>query len=247
MSSPDTRPVAGGSGDSHRAPTMRASQLLRVPTIWFFPLGVASVLIFLIALFYIGSVVNPVSHLSGLPVALADEDQGASVLGRHVDIGAQVASSLRHSHAVSSRLSLDAVPLGAAEQQMRGNDAYTTIVIPPGFTASLLGAYGLAPARSSGGKPTVRLLTNPRSGSIGVALATGVAQPAAFGTLGQLIALLVFIYLASALSGGTTHSWPWRRPPLHRQLRAAPPGPRRRPGHPILRGRGTPVSRVAWS
>jgi YhgE/Pip-like protein len=162
----------------HAAPRLRAGDLLRVRAVWVTPLAVASVLVFLMTLFYIGSVVNPVGHLSGLPVALADEDQGATVLGQHVDIGAQVVSGLQHSTAVSSRLSLHAVSLAQAESQMRSNDAYATIVIPPGFTASLLSAYGLTPASTSpGGKPTVRLLTNPRSGSIGVELATGVAEP----------------------------------------------------------------------
>jgi len=42
-----------------------------------------------------------------------------------------------------------------------------------------LSAYDLAPSSSStGGQPTVRLLTNPRSGSIGVQLASGVAGAA---------------------------------------------------------------------
>ena len=161
-----------------RAPRLRAADLPRARAVWITPLAVAAVLVFLMTLFYIGSVVNPVGHLSGLPVALADEDQGATVLGQHVDIGAQVASGLEHSTAVSSRLSLDRATVAQAESRMRSNDAYATIVIPPGFTASLLSAFGLAPSSTSpGGKPTVRLLTNPRSGSIGVQLATGVAEP----------------------------------------------------------------------
>ena len=178
MSSPGQEVDGERSEVDSVAPRMRAAQLLRVRAIWITPLAVASVLVFLMTLFYIGSVVNPVGHLSGLPVALSNEDQGATVLGQHIDIGAQVASGLRDSRAVSSRLSLHTVTLSQAESQMNSNDAYATIVIPPGFTASLLSAYGLAPSSASpGGKPTVRLLTNPRSGSIGVELASGVAEP----------------------------------------------------------------------
>ncbi len=59
---------------------------------------------------------------------------------------------------------------------MNSGNAYAAIVIPPGFTASLLSAYGLSSA--SAGTPTIQLPTNPRAGSIGVQLATGVAQPA---------------------------------------------------------------------
>jgi YhgE/Pip-like protein len=130
------------------------------------------------SLFYVGSVVNPVGHLSGLPVALVDQDQGATVLGRHVDIGAEVAAGLRDSPAVSSRLSLDPLTLREANGRMNTNGAYATILIPPGFTNSLLLAYGLTPSSETGSNPTVQILTNPRAGSIGVSLATGVAQPA---------------------------------------------------------------------
>ena len=58
---------------------------------------------------------------------------------------------------------------------MNSDNAYAAIVIPPGFTASLLSAYELS--SGSAGTPTIQLLTNPRAGSIGVQLATGVAQP----------------------------------------------------------------------
>lgn len=178
MSSPEREIDGERSNVGNVAAKMRASQLLRVRAIWITPLAVASVLVFLMTLFYIGSVVNPLGHLSGLPVALSNEDQGATVLGQHVDIGAQVASGLQDSGAISSRLSLHAVTLAQAENQMNSDDAYATIVIPPHFTASLLSAYGLAPSSASpGGKPTVRLLTNPRSGSIGMELASGVAEP----------------------------------------------------------------------
>lgn len=103
------------------------------------------------------------------------------VAGEHVDIGAQMASGLERSHAVSSRLALDALPLSQARERMGSNGAYATIVIPPDFTQTLLAAYGQDPSDTSGSsaeKATVTLLTNPRAGSIGVALATGVSEPA---------------------------------------------------------------------
>src|SRR5271154_1492738 len=163
-------------------PRVRASQLLRARGIWITSLASASVLIFLITLFYMESLVNPEGHLSGLPVALVNEDQGATVLGRHVDIGNQVVSGLQDSSAVSSRLSLHIVTIAQAENQMNSDDVYATVVIPPHFTSSLLSAYDLSQSSASTtGKPTVRLLTNPRSGSIGVQLASGVAGAALRG------------------------------------------------------------------
>ena len=51
---------------------------------------------------------------------------------------------------------------------------YTAVVIPPGFTASLLAVTGVGRSTS---KPTVELLTNPRAGTLAVSLATGVLHP----------------------------------------------------------------------
>lgn len=71
--SPPSQP---GEGEAEHGgvtgPAMRASRLLRVSAVWLIPLAVASVLVFLMALFYLGSVVNPIEHLSGLPLLLAN-------------------------------------------------------------------------------------------------------------------------------------------------------------------------------
>ncbi len=158
------------------APGVRASTLLRVRNVWLAPIILASVLMFLMTLFYVGAIVNPTGHLSGLPVELVNEDSGRTVQGSHVNFGAQVASALLGSHDVTSRLSLQEVSSAQATAQMNSDKAFAAIVIPPGFTASLLSAYGLASA--SAGTPTLELLTNPRAGGTGVELATGVAQPA---------------------------------------------------------------------
>jgi YhgE/Pip-like protein len=157
-------------------PRIRASALLRVRTVWLAPIALAAVLVFFMTLFYIGAIVNPAGHLNGLPVALVSEDRGGTVQGSPVNFGAEVASDLEHSRQVTSKLSLGEVSAAQAKTQMNSNNAYAAIVIPPGFTASLLSAYGLA--SGSSGTPAVQQLTNPRAGSTGVQLATGVTQPA---------------------------------------------------------------------
>jgi YhgE/Pip-like protein len=162
-----------------------ASRLLRVRAVWLVPIVLAAVLVFFMTLFYIGAIVNPSGHVSGLPVALVNEDHGATAQGSQVNFGSEVASDLLHSRELTSKLSLHEVSLAQAEAQMSSNNAYAAIVIPPGFSASLLSAYGLTSASTasgtsgaSAGTPTVQLPTNPRAGSIGVQLATGIAEPA---------------------------------------------------------------------
>jgi YhgE/Pip-like protein len=170
-------------GDRGGAPGVRASRLLRVRTVWLAPITMAAILMFFMSLFYIGAIVNPAGHLSGLPVVMVNDDQGATLQGGHVDFGAEVAGDLLHSRSVTSRLSLKEVSSAQAGTRMNSNKAFADIVIPADFSTSLLSAYGLAsapasPSSASAEVATVQLLTNPRAGSTGAQLAAGVAQPA---------------------------------------------------------------------
>jgi YhgE/Pip-like protein len=135
-----------GSGIRGVTPRIRASALLRVRTVWLAPIALAAVLLFFMTLFYVGAIVNPTGHVSGLPVALVNEDRGATMQGSQVNFGAEAASDLLHTRDVTSRLALDEVSYAQAEAQMNSGNAYAAIVIPPGFSASLLSAYGLASA-----------------------------------------------------------------------------------------------------
>jgi YhgE/Pip-like protein len=164
------------AGNPGATPGVRASTLLGVRTLWLAPISLAGALMFFMTLFYIGAIVNPAGHLSGLPVALVNEDRGVAVQGTQVNYGAEVASGLLRSHEVISRLSLKKLTSTQAAALMNSNRAFAAIEIPPNFSASLVSVYRLAPGSAS--PPTVQLLTNPRAGSTGVQLATGVAQPA---------------------------------------------------------------------
>lgn len=95
-------------------------------------------LIIVMTLVYFGSVVNPTAHLHGLPVAVVNEDAGGKVGSQPVDFGQQLAAGLIHSPALSSRLALRPSTLGEAGNEMDVGKEFAAIVIPPGFTVSLL-------------------------------------------------------------------------------------------------------------
>ena len=72
--------------------------------------------------------------------------------------------------------------------------SYATVVIPPGFTASLLSRAGVSAAAAGSARPQIVILTNQRAGTIGASLASGVLQPglqAASGQIGRQLAALV--------------------------------------------------------
>jgi hypothetical protein len=86
-----------------------------------------------------------------------------------------VQRGLSDSTAVAGRLALTDTTLSSAEQAMDHGASYATVVIPPGFTASLLNLAGVS-ASGPGSGPEIVILTNQRAGTIGASLATGVLQ-----------------------------------------------------------------------
>lgn len=158
---------------------LRAGQLLKDKGVWAFPLGVGSVLVLLMTLFYFGSIVDPTGHLHNLPVVVVDQDAGATTTSGRVDLGEQVVGALTKTPAVTDRLAVRALSLSEADAEMDKGAAYAAVVVPSGFSTSVLALAG-GPTKTSAPSslPTVELMANPRAGTIGVSLAEGVLQPA---------------------------------------------------------------------
>jgi YhgE/Pip-like protein len=204
------------SGDDRGAASafpVRAGQVLKSRKLWIFPIVLGLVLVALITTFYIGSVVDPISHLRGLPVAVVNQDRTVSAGGRQINFGQDVERGLSGSTAVTSRLDLTDTTLSSAEQAMNRGAVYAVVDIPAGFSASLLTLAGASSGASSGGSTSaggadgasaaIEVLTNQRAGGVGVNLATGVLQPAlskASSQLGQQLAAAVPAQADSALT-----------------------------------------------
>ena len=136
-------------------------------------------MVLVITLAYIGSVVNPAAHLHGLSVAVVNQDAGATVGARRVNLGDRLTAGLSGSRAVTSRLAVRQSTLAAVQQRMDEAKTYAAVVIPPNFSASLAALAGIRPpVGQSVSKPSIELLTNPRAGTLAVSLASGVLDPA---------------------------------------------------------------------
>jgi YhgE/Pip-like protein len=188
---------------------VRAGRLLRVRAVWVAVLVVGSLVVAAMAALYIGSATNPLAHLSGLPVAVVNQDRGATVGTQRLEVGRQIEAGLLAAPAVTDRLHLEVLTLSQAEQAMDRDGLYATLVIPPGLTDNLLTAVGLHPAAGVGavgsagavgsvgaasGTPRVEIVIDQRAGTVGTSLATGILQPAlavASRQIGRQLALLV--------------------------------------------------------
>ncbi len=205
--SPDSSPASSGT-PRRRTPDPRlpvqARHLLRVRAVWVIPLVSASVVVAVMTALYISSVVNPLAHLRGLPVAVVNQDRGATAGSQHLQVGQQVQAGLLASPAVSGRLNLVVSTLPQAERAMGRDGLYAALVIPPGFTASLLNVAGLPAANAAAGAaPQVEILTNQRAGTVGVSLATGILEPALAVASRQIGQHLTALAPAGALTGAT--------------------------------------------
>ena len=134
------------------------AKAFKAPSVWVPPLVLVAVLVFVMTLVYLGSVIDPAGHLHGLPVGIVNEDAGANVGTRHVDLGQMVAQGLGSSRAVTSRLALRTGDLAAIETRMDVAQEYAAVVIPAGFTASLLAIESrvLRPRAMKGPGPPLR-------------------------------------------------------------------------------------------
>jgi YhgE/Pip-like protein len=182
---------------------VRARDLLRQRAVWVLPMVLASVVIAAMTALYLGSAVDPVAHVRDLPVEVVNGDRGVTLGTQRVEIGRQIEAGLRGSPEVSHRLRLESVTLPAAEDVMNHGRAYATIVIPPDFTASLLAKAGL-PTTGTPGDGAIRLLTNPRAGTLGVSLATGILQPAMAAASRAVSGQLTAAAAASSPDAATT-------------------------------------------
>jgi YhgE/Pip-like protein len=174
---------------------------LRVRTIWLIPLVTASVVVAAMTALYIWSVVNPLAHLRGLPVAIVNQDRGATIGAQHLEAGQQVQAGLLGAPAVTHWLHLEVSSLPQAERAMSRGDLYAAVVIPPDFTTSLLSVSVLNTPGAT--QPQIQMLTNQRAGTIGVQLATGILQPALAAASHQIGQRLTALVPATARTGAT--------------------------------------------
>jgi YhgE/Pip-like protein len=167
------------AGRGTAAPRVTAGAMLSQPAVWLSPVVIGAALFALISVVYLGVIVNPTSHLRGLPVVIVNEDTAVRTQAGPVDLGREITAKLLSTPAVSDRLAFTVTSLGGAKESMDSDGAYAALIIPPHFSADVTALAGAAyPRGQAPALPALTMLTNVRAGSLGVSLATGVLQPA---------------------------------------------------------------------
>ncbi|MGW2516448.1 YhgE/Pip domain-containing protein [Streptomyces sp. NPDC001617] len=206
------------------SPEARAVTLLGRPKLWLVPTVLTGLLALLLALLYMGGIVDPQRDLHHLPIALVNGDTGKPPAGQPANAGTQIAAAIT-SDKSNDKAAWRELTLAQAQDQLDSGKVYGALVIPANFTDSIT-------ALSTNGatqRPTMTVLTNPGKGSLGSSLAGQITTAAAHRssqTLGKQL---------TAAVGGRANS-------TAKLLLADPVNVVTQVGHPIGRHSGLGLS-----
>lgn len=154
---------------------------------------------------YLGGSINASEHIQDFPIAIVNEDVGATLPSRQtIDAGADVAAGLLDG-IDRDEYDIDELTLADAQEQMRDGELYGALVIPESLSADLV-AYtqgALTPGEVT--RPTVEVLTNPRMGTFTASIVSTLGRTA-FATAGDSVGaqLLSLVAQTQASLGDST-------------------------------------------
>lgn len=146
------------------------------------PLGVM-IIGFLGILLYLGGLGSPADHMEDLPVAIVNQDDGATTTAsdgsqQKVNLGDDLTESLMTKVNDSGEFNLQEMSSEQADSQLSSGEIYGAIKIPHEFSAQTV---SLVPAaiggEGDGTQPTIELITSPQAGSMSTRLVTDGLKP----------------------------------------------------------------------
>ncbi|MEU8530083.1 DUF3533 domain-containing protein [Streptomyces sp. NPDC048629] len=212
MSSATPPPAPDAPGD---VPQVRAGTLVRHAKLWVFPTVLCTLVTLVLALLYMGGVLNPGDSLHRLPVALVDEDRGRPLPGQQENLGKQITDTIAATEAEDDTVDWRRLDRAEAQEALASGRVYGALVVPEDFTASVA-ALTTAQAKE---RPTLSVLTNPGLGSLGSSMAAQINQGAAHHAS---------LEIGKQLSAAAASA-----PPTTRVLLTDPVDVTTRVGHPI--------------
>ncbi|MEU6773797.1 DUF3533 domain-containing protein [Streptomyces sp. NPDC046759] len=148
------------------------------PRLWPAPAVIVSVVMAVLAALYLGGTVNPADHLSGFPVAIVDADTGVTTAhGQRVDIGEQIAGSLREG-VDHDKFDLRSLSLAEAKHELGRAELYGAIVLPPDLSRKLTSLASGAVTGATVQRPQITVYTNPLANTSSASVVNTLATKA---------------------------------------------------------------------
>lgn len=150
--------------------------ILRHPLAWAF-VAVAALLAFVTTFSYLGGFVDPAGNMHNMPLAIVNEDAGASVAGQRLNFGDEVLRAvLAPNPQLGDGVRWTVLPSrGDALGRLGSDRDYAAIVVPQDFSARVAALASPAPDSQLA---QIEILTNPASGGIASAESQAIASAA---------------------------------------------------------------------
>lgn len=170
---------ADPAGTTHHATLWDLPQTLR----WIIPPVGVMIIGFLGILLYLGGLGSPADHMEDLPVAIVNQDDGATTTSadgseQEVNLGDDLTKSLVEEINDSGEFDLQEMSADQADSQLSSGEIYGAIKIPQEFSAQ---TTALVPAAiggdGDGTQPTIELITSPQAGSMTTRLVSDGLKP----------------------------------------------------------------------
>lgn len=153
------------SAPDHAPVPARATALLRRPRLWLLPTVLSGLLALLLALLYMGGIVDPDGALRDLPIGIVDTDQGGPLPGQTTNLGAQLTRAVAAD--TSGKADWQRLTRAQLQDRLTSGKIFGALVVPADFTASV----SALTTSNATARPTLTVLTNPGLGSLGSSLA----------------------------------------------------------------------------
>ena len=156
----------------------RPFPLFRNVSLWVLPTVIVAITMGVLAAMYLGGSLNPAGNLSQFPIAIVNQDTGATLPdGSAINTGDTVASSLV-AGIDPQQFDVRQLSLDEATSQMDNGTLYGAIVIPTGFSTDLLNYAASTTTTTLAEKPVISVLTNLRASSSVPSIVTSLSTPA---------------------------------------------------------------------
>jgi YhgE/Pip-like protein len=160
------------------APANTQRTLLAHPSAWAVPTAVVIVVCAIMSSLYLGGSVNPSLHIRDFPVAVVNQDTGATLPdGTVLKVGESSTEAVA-SGVDPEQFDVRTLTLDQAREQMDRGELYGAIVFPADLSSDLVTYAGAAASGEAASQPAVEVLTNPRIGSAATATVTRLGENA---------------------------------------------------------------------
>ncbi|EGD55557.1 DUF3533 domain-containing protein [Gordonia neofelifaecis] len=167
--------------EEHSEPSESTSEkgrALRSWRLWLSPVILVTLVMSAMAALYLSSILDPNHNLRAFPIAVVNEDVGATdPTGAHVNFGDEMQTTVE-SKVDATQVRLENLSRDEMTSRMRDGKLYGAITVPADFTAKTMALAQASLGPSGAQRPQVTVLTNPRSGTLGSSLVTSMSSAA---------------------------------------------------------------------